>query len=117
MYCLKCGKETSENQVFCDGCLHVMEKYPVKPDAAIQLPRRSSAEASRKAPQRKRSLTAEEQVVLLKKLLRRMTVCAAVLLMVLCLAVALLFRELMVDRDSQPVGRNYTIDISGDSAG
>ena len=40
MYCMKCGKEVKENQVFCDACLVIMEKYPVKPGTHIQLPHR-----------------------------------------------------------------------------
>lgn len=38
MNCMKCGREIPVGQVFCDGCLKVMETYPVKPDTAIHLP-------------------------------------------------------------------------------
>ncbi len=112
MYCLKCGRETADSQVFCDGCLETMEKYPVRPDTPVQLPRRSTADQARKPGARKRSPSPEERVALLKKLLRRMSVCAAVLLMVLCLAIALLVRELYADRPDDTPGRNYSIDTS-----
>ena len=41
MTCMKCGVEIPENQVFCDSCLSVMNRYPVKPDAHIHLPKRA----------------------------------------------------------------------------
>ena len=40
MACLRCGKPTEENQVFCPECLEVMESQPVKPDTPIQIPNR-----------------------------------------------------------------------------
>ena len=40
MYCLRCGKDTNDENVFCDGCLLLMEAYPVKPGTAIHLPER-----------------------------------------------------------------------------
>jgi len=63
MICLKCGKKTKEDHVFCDKCLTTMEAYPVKPDVHIQLPNRSAAAAAKKAGPKRRQLTAEEQVV------------------------------------------------------
>lgn len=38
MSCLRCGRDTEENQVFCRLCLKEMEKYPVKPGTAVQIP-------------------------------------------------------------------------------
>lgn len=40
MYCLRCGKETADNKVFCKSCLDSMEAYPVKPGQPIVLPNR-----------------------------------------------------------------------------
>ena len=40
MYCLRCGKETLENKVFCKSCLDSMEEYPVKAGQPIILPSR-----------------------------------------------------------------------------
>lgn len=42
MACLRCGKKTDENQIFCPECLEIMEKQPVKPDTPIQIPNRAS---------------------------------------------------------------------------
>ena len=40
MYCLRCGKETADNKVFCKSCLSSMEDYPVKTGQPIVLPSR-----------------------------------------------------------------------------
>ena len=61
MNCLKCGRETSSEQCFCQDCLLDMEKYPVKPGTVIQLPKRREGSASRKNTKR-RSVSLEDQV-------------------------------------------------------
>ena len=53
MNCMKCGKETAENHVFCDTCLKDMEKYPVKPGTPVHIPSRKSAEQDRRPPRKK----------------------------------------------------------------
>ena len=40
--CMRCGKETEVDQVFCDECLTDMERHPVKPGTPIQLPQRET---------------------------------------------------------------------------
>ena len=65
MNCMKCGKDIPDDQSFCDGCLQVMDAYPVKPDVAIQLPNRQPI-VSAKPSHRKRALTPEEQIAQLK---------------------------------------------------
>lgn len=72
MYCLKCGKETESEAVFCGACLQSMEQYPVKPGTVIHLHRREVVEAQKKAPRPKRYTNAEEQVIYLKKILKFM---------------------------------------------
>lgn len=81
MNCLKCGRETSSEQCFCQDCLLDMEKYPVKPGTVIQLPKRREGSSSRKSAKR-RSVSLEDQVKSLKKRIRILTV-----LLILALAV------------------------------
>ena len=81
MNCLKCGRETSSEQCFCQDCLLDMEKYPVKPGTVIQLPKRREGSASRKNTKR-RSVSLEDQVKSMKKRIRILTV-----LLILSLAV------------------------------
>ena len=52
MNCMKCGRETDDNNVFCQNCLLEMEKYPVQPGSVVLLPRRKESSVVRKAPKR-----------------------------------------------------------------
>ena len=84
MYCLKCGKDTKGEQVFCNSCLDVMDAYPVKSDTPIQLPKRNAPQpSSKKSSQRKKAIPAEEQIQNLKATNRRLS------LVILCLILAL----------------------------
>ena len=112
MYCMKCGRETTSEAVFCDSCLKSMAQYPVKPGTAIHLPQHKSGADKKPAP-RKRTVSPEEQILALKKTLRRSRVCIVVLLLVLSLASLLLVRE-FADGDMPVIGQNYTIDINMD---
>ena len=54
MGCIKCGRDLEEGQIFCQSCLEVMAKYPVKPNTAIQLPdHKDSAAPKKSAPKRR----------------------------------------------------------------
>ena len=59
MNCIKCGVNVPENQVFCDACLSVMDKYPVKPDITVTLPQRNEIPVSKKKSRRQRTLPPE----------------------------------------------------------
>ena len=83
MICMKCGREIADNQAFCEGCLQVMDTYPVKSDTPIQLPNRQPTPAAKKPTHRKRVLSPEEQLVQSKTTTRR--------LFWLCLVFALLW--------------------------
>ncbi len=67
MACMKCGKEVSEGQVFCEECLAEMERYPIKPGTPVLLPQRISVTPQRKRRAGKRTRKPEEQVILLKR--------------------------------------------------
>ena len=112
MKCMKCGRDISAAQVFCDSCLEIMEKYPVKHDTAVQLPRHSLQAPSKKQPARRRQIPPEEQVVALKKRCRRLSVTVAVLCLLLVAAAVGIFLLLKPEPVSMPIGRNYTIDTT-----
>ena len=114
MTCLKCGRKTVDDHVFCSDCLAVMDRYPVKPGTPIHLPRHAFAHSSKKQPPRKRTLSQEEQIERLRKRLRRSRIAGLVLLITLCLAAILLVRE-FAGEDIPAIGQNYTIDISRDT--
>lgn len=48
MYCLKCSREIDEHQVYCNGCLEIMDRYPIKPGTLVQLPKRKVYAAPKK---------------------------------------------------------------------
>jgi hypothetical protein len=114
MYCLKCGKDTKREQVFCDSCLKGMLPYPVKPDTPVNIPHREPI-VIKKQSGRKRNLPPEEQVVQLRKLARRMALTIAVLFLLLALAVAMLVKQQLTPDNTPGLGTNYTVDTTLDS--
>lgn len=105
MNCMKCGRETISEQVFCPDCLAEMAKYPVRPGTVVQLPLRKTQAAPKKQT-KKRTVTPEEQVKQLKKACR---ILAALLVLVTAIAVTLAFpaaEHLMEGRFK--IGQNYT---------
>lgn len=111
MSCLKCGRKTEGEQVFCDSCLQMMDENPVKPGTPVLLPSPKSQIVAKKQSHRKRALPPEEQVLHLRKALRRMYVCVAVLIVVLGMATALLIHEVL-EQAAPAIGQNYTIDTT-----
>lgn len=115
MYCMKCGKDIKEaeraSQVFCNDCLEVMGRYPVKPGTAVNLPKHRAVKrpASRRKPP-----SPEEQVQHLRRVVLRLRL--AVILLVLCLvasAVGLVqFYRQQLAADN--LGKNYSTATSAD---
>ena len=108
MNCVKCGRETVEEQVFCDVCLGEMESYPVKPGTAIHIPTRNPVEETKKSqPRRKTTLPLSEQVLRLKKKVLRLRI-VLVLLLLICGFLSYLVGQLsgMVNLKPLP-GQNY----------
>lgn len=87
MNCLRCGRETIGQQVFCDHCLDDMARHPVKPDVAIHLPVRKPKEPQRKASRwRRKEHSPEEMVVILRNRVRILAALALILAMMLAAA-------------------------------
>lgn len=103
MYCLRCGRETEEDQAFCLDCQKDMAKYPIDPNAVVQLPVRKQS-----APKKpvKRRVPPEEQVKYLK---RRVRIYACLLAAAL-IAVAFLSIPVIRDygKDKFQIGQNYS---------
>ena len=106
MYCMKCGKEIKENQVFCEACLVIMDKYPVKPGTHIQIPQRPASTAG-KPVFRKRILTPEEQILRLRRSMKYLVVALVCSILVLCLTVTMLVRTIAVYEENASIGKNY----------
>ena len=108
MNCLKCGREIKNSGVFCDECLAGMEKYPVKQNIALQLPRRKEEQTTKKQTKKKHQLPLEEQVRHQKRLIRRLALLTGVLFAAVCLLVGwLIFEVLEPNAVSDDIGKNY----------
>lgn len=105
MNCMKCGRETVNNQVFCQDCLMEMEKYPVLPGTVVLLPRRKESVLIKKVPKR-HIPTAEEQIAFLRKCMRFL-----IILLALCIVlITLMFKPTMhyVLDEHVEMGQNYS---------
>ena len=109
MQCMKCGREIPVGQVFCDGCLKDMEKYPVKPGTAVQLPPRPKPAAVKKTYARRRPvLSLEEQVKVLKHRVWTLGT-ALVLALAALICIGLFSLSFVMDQQNGPLpGQNYS---------
>ena len=92
MYCLRCGNETTNEEVFCEKCLNIMEQYPVKPGTPIKIPYRSTT-ATVKKQARKKGLTPEEQIIRLKVHLRTLLALLGAAIVLMSIFAFLYFQE------------------------
>ena len=114
MLCLKCGKKTAENQVFCEECLEITAKYPVKPGTVVQLPARAQRVPDKKQPQRRREDTAAELVAQQQKTIRWLFAAIAVLSVLLLFTAGVLLQTMDKSNSTNTIGKNYTTATSVD---
>lgn len=108
MSCLKCGRDTEEEAVFCESCLLDMRRHPVRPGTPVMLPSRDSVPVKR-VPKR-RAVPPEEQ---LKSMKRRVRIYASLwfLTMLAAVTVSLVLIREVASPPLRP-GQNYTSVIS-----
>ena len=111
MYCMKCGRDIEENQVFCPICREEMAKYPVNPATAIVLPVRKHKAAPKKQ-RRKAPPTAEELLKKARVRLRRLFILWILTLALLLAAVAAAIRLWEVPVPKFRPGQNYSSSTS-----
>ena len=113
MQCLRCGRETEEDRVFCFLCESIMVKQPVKPNTVVTIPERS-VRYRNNAPARKPQKTEDDTEQLRRTILQlRLWVCMLMAALMLCVGV-LTWQEL--SREDKPaIGQNYNsvIDFGG----
>ncbi len=105
MNCMKCGRETRDENVFCPDCLLEMGKYPILPGTVVQLPRRKESTVPKKITKR-HVPTPEEQIVSLRK-----WVVSLILILLLCIcAIALMVKPTLhyVTHSHFEIGQNYS---------
>ena len=109
MHCMKCGQDIPAGQVFCDQCLEVMEKYPVKPGIVVQLPNRPAAAVQKKPGVRRRNvLSPEEQVKRLRKRTRVLTLVLMLFIAITCVLGYLTAKQYIDNIDKVLPGQNYS---------
>ena len=103
MYCLKCGRETEDEQAFCLDCQKEMAKYPVDPNAVVTLPVRKQASPRKQV---KRKTPPEDQIRELKRRVRLYACLFAVALVAaICLSIPLI-RD--IGKEKFQIGQNYS---------
>lgn len=105
MNCMKCGREVTSTQVFCEDCLLDMGNYPVNPDTPVVLPQRGQSPIQKKPP-KKRVVPLEEQVRGLRRIVRILAV-LHVLVTVLAALMAYPAVQYLIEDHFAP-GQNYT---------
>lgn len=114
--CMRCGRELSSGQVFCQECQEEMEKYPVKPGVVVQLPRRQTYQP--KPAPRRRGLTPEEQVKKLKRQVKQLWISlAAALVAAAALGWVLVGDILEKDEVKWLPGQNYSAETTQQTDG
>ena len=102
--CMKCGRENAADQAFCEDCLAEMERYPVRPNTVVQIPKRPAP--TKKSHQR--HISPEEQIAALRKRCRRLMtglVVAWLIIAALAATVGIAVYELDFQR---LLGQNYS---------
>ena len=103
MYCLKCGRETDEEQAFCLDCQKEMAKYPVDPNAVVTIPVRKQAPPRKPV---KRKTPPEDQIRELKRRVRLYACLFAVALVAaICLSIPFI-RD--IGKEKFQIGQNYS---------
>lgn len=87
MNCIRCAKETENNQPFCPECQADMERHPVAPGTPIQLPVKVERDTQKRAKFKLAISKWENQVYGLKAWIMWLLVVIAIL--TLCLTVAI----------------------------
>ena len=101
MYCMKCGREISEDNVFCDSCLEDMSRYPIKPGTPIQLPTHAPVTEEKKKPLRlKKEVPPEQRLRQSRATVRLLALVLAVL--VAAFVILCLFTLQLLEQQGQP---------------
>jgi len=105
MQCMKCGKATQEQRVFCEGCMAAMERYPVRLRKKVVIPERNYERRGNRPMRRQRS--PEEVIAGQKKTIRRLARLVILLALMLTLAAGSIVWLLYREKNLVPLGSNY----------
>ena len=108
MNCMKCGIAIGESEVFCEDCLKVMERYPVKPNVQVTIPVRPTVSTAKKRSRRSRSLSPDEQMRIMRTKLRLAHVALVIILLAFFALAAIMMRFLTETPEQSVPGQNYS---------
>lgn len=108
MYCMKCGRETKENHVFCSDCLESMAAYPVKPGTPVLLPNRPASTVARKSASRRKGPTAEERLAKLRRTVWWLALSMILVIAALFVTASILVHMLRAQDAKNVIGQNYS---------
>lgn len=87
MHCIKCGQKTEDSRTFCNDCMEIMKKYPVKPGTVVRLPERREVSVDKKRHHKHLSFRkAADQITMLRNRSRLLTI--ALIVTFLCFLAA-----------------------------
>ena len=105
MYCLKCGKEIWDDQVFCEECLTGMEQEPIPINTPVVIP---AQPVQKPAAFRRPVINQEEEMKRLQRCNQNL-----ILALVLTFTLAMLLGVLLYDKEIwqavDDLGRNYSV--------
>ena len=112
MQCLRCGRETEGEQVFCFLCETTMMKHPVKPNTVVTIPERSIRE---RVSTPRRTVRTEEDTDQLRRTILQLRLWVCMLMAALMLCVGVLTWQELTREEKPAIGQNYTsiIDFGG----
>ena len=116
--CMKCGRETKDDDVFCLECLDHMERHPVAENMLVYVPTaKDRAAAEKKLTVTHHPVISEEDQV--KRLHRKVEILR--LLVILFVGASLFFGILSMEtlhelKLSNLIGKNYTTIIATEAA-
>ena len=109
MKCMRCGVETSGQQVFCNDCLSVMEQYPIKPGTPVVVPVHDTPVPQRRAPIR-RVRKPEEQLLTLKRMVLILSILLVAVSAAFAITTSVLVQRLEQAQNTRPPGQNYSVE-------
>ena len=104
VYCMKCGREVAEEQVFCPDCLAQMEQEPIALRAPVKIPR----QPPRTNRPRRPAIHYEEEVHRLEKSNEALRAWVLLLVMATILLAMAVYHKEVVDVVEE-LGKNYSI--------
>ena len=114
MNCMKCGRETKIDNIFCSECLDHMERHPVAENVLVYVPSEKDRAAANKHKIEHPVVSADDQVKRLHRKVERLR-----LLVILFMAATMFFAVLSMETLHELnvmnlIGKNYTTVVTTD---